>query len=155
MPEGVALELYNRLADILTVEEQTIWREVRNAGGIQKNALPSLQQAGVAKSTATLSRRVGEIDEKLRKHGLPPCAAAGPTIRYKKSGGYEGDNGKAMPEELSPVERDWAKDPGDRDTTIQAYLGAADGDKASFEQTKPGIEEEARKYLKRRPMKSD
>ena len=55
-----------------------------------------------------------------------------------------------MPEELSIVERDWAKDPAERDTTIRSYLAASPEDKEYFHQTKPGIQEEADKYLKRR-----
>ena len=155
VPEAAALELHNRIADIMTVEEQAIWREVRNASGIQKDALPSLRRMGVVNSTATLSRRVGEIDKKLHEHGLPPCAAVGPAIQYTKSGGYTNDDGKVVSEELSPVERDWADDPVDRETTIQSYLCAKPEDKAYFHEKNPGIEAEAKKYLKRRSMKSN
>ena len=106
-------------------------------------------------SEATLSRRVRDIDEKLLKKGLPPCKASGPQIRFTKSGGHPDADGKSMPEDLSPVERDWANDQAERDITIQAYLNANPGDKEFFRQTKPGIEEEAQKNIKRRPMKSD
>jgi hypothetical protein len=154
VPEALALEIQNKIADILTVEEQAIWRAVRNADGSQKDALPSLRQSGIVNSTPTLSRRVSEINIKLRENGLPPCDASGPAIRFTKSGGHENDEGRTHPEELSPVERDWAEDPTDRDTTIGAYLAASAADKAFFHKTKPGIEEESKKYMKRFPMKS-
>lgn len=154
-PEALALEIQNRIADILEMEEEAIWRAVRNAGGVQKDALPSLREAGLVKSAPTLSRRVRLIDEKLRKNNLPPCNASGPTIRFTKSGGYENAEGKTVPEELSAVEADWTKDPAARDTTIQSYLIARAEEKAYFRQTKPGIEDEAEKYLKRNPMKSN
>jgi len=155
VPEALALEIQNRIADILTPAEQSIWRAVRTAGGSQKDALSSLQKTGTVKSAATLSRRVAQIDAKLRQNGLSPCNASGPAIRYTKSGGYENNEGKTMPEELSPVESDWAEDPSDRETTIRAYLSAPAADKALFHQTKPGIEEEAKKFTKRQPLKSN
>ncbi|MCX6995797.1 MAG: hypothetical protein NTV49_01610 [Kiritimatiellaeota bacterium] len=153
-PEAMALEIQNRIADILTPQQQEIWRAVRNAGGSQKDALPLLRKSGVVKSAPTLSRRVGEINAKLIKNGLRPCDASSPPSRYSKSGGYENDDGKTSPEELSPIERDWADDPNDRDTTIQEYLTASPENKVLFQQIKPGIEEESQKYLKRHPMKS-
>lgn len=148
-PENLALEIQNRIADILTPGEQEIWRAVRNAGGSQKKALPALCAAGCGMSAATLSRRVVVINTKLRTHGLPNCDAPGPVVRFKKSGGLENNEGKGAPEELSPVETDWADDPAERDTTIRAFVGASAADKAYFLETKPGIEEEAGKYLKR------
>jgi hypothetical protein len=154
VPENLALEIQNRIADILTTNDQEIWRAVRNAGGSQKNALPALHASGCAMSAATLSRRVRVINTKLRTHGLPLCDAPGPVVRFKKNGGQENDEGMGVPVELSPVETDWADDPGDRDTTIRAYLGASAVDRAYFLETKPGIEEEARKYLKRVRMES-
>lgn len=154
-PAAVALEIQNRIADILTMEEQEIWRAVRNADGVQKKALPSLMKSDLVKSAATLSRRVAEIDKKLAKHGLPPCNASGPAARYSKSGGYVNDKGKTVPAEVSAVDQDWAKDEVSRDTTIKAFLAAGPDDQAYFRQTNPGIEDEAKKYLKRRPVKSD
>ncbi|HPA19677.1 MAG TPA: hypothetical protein PLU30_18155 [Verrucomicrobiae bacterium] len=148
-PEAAALEIYNRIADILTPEEQTIWRAVRNSGGSQKNALESLRKSGVVKSAATLSRRVRGIDEKLRKNNLPPCNASSPAMRFTKGGGHANEEGMTVTEEISAVERDWADDPADRDTTIRAYLAASPEGKASFEQRKPGIKDEAAKHLGR------
>lgn len=155
VPDALAVEIHNRLADILTPKEQAIWHAMRRAAGSQKLALPSLRKAGVVSSAPTLSRRVGEINEKLILNNLTPCDAPAPPVRFNQSGGDENEEGKTSPEELSPVERDWAHDPADRDTTIQAYLTARPEDKAYFHETKPGIEEEAKKYLKRRPVKSD
>ena len=155
VPEALALEIQNRIADILTPEEQVLWRAVRNAGGNQKAAFPSLQQLGIVKSLPTLNRRIRNIDEKLRKNGLPPCNASGPTNRCKKIGGYKNAEGKDMPVEFSPVEKDWAKDPSDRDATIQSYLATrSEEDKKYFHQTYPSIEDEAKEYRKRHPVKS-
>ncbi|MEI7437976.1 MAG: hypothetical protein WCL16_14315, partial [bacterium] len=137
VPEDLALQLQNRIADILTLKEQAIWRAVRNAGGVQKYALPSLRASGIVKSTPTLSRCITLIDEKLVKNGLSPCNAAGPTVRHRKSGGYVDDKGKTVPQELSIVEQDWAADPAERDTTIRSYLAARPEDMAYFQQTKP------------------
>ena len=153
VPEEATRELFSQIQDVLTIEDQRIWTAVRNAG-TQKGAIELLREADLIMSEATLSRRVRDIDEKLLKKGLPPCKASGPRIRFTKSGGHPDADGKAMPEDLSPVERDWANDPAERDITIQAYLNANPGDKEFFRQTKPGIEEEAQKHRKRRPMKS-
>ena len=147
-PEGLALEIQKRIADILTPEEQRIWMAVRTAG-TQKEALESLREYGIG-STATLSRYVREIDKKLVKNNLPKCAASEPAARFKKSVVYSNSDGNRAHVDVSPVEKDWAEDPGERDTTIRAYLAARDEDKAYFRQTKPGIEDEAKMYLKRR-----
>ena len=149
VPEEAARELFFQIHDMFTPEEQRIWNAVRNAG-TQKGAIALLRESDIIMSEATLSRRVKEIDEKLKSKGLPSCKNSGPRIRFTKSGGYTNAEGKAVPEELSSVEADWADDPVDRDTTIHAYLTASPEDKAFFQQTKPGIEEEANKYLKRR-----
>ncbi len=154
VPEEATRELFSQIQDVLTIEDQRIWTAVRNAG-TQKGAIELLREADFIMSEATLSRRVRDIDEKLLKKGLPPCKASGPQIRFTKSGGHPDADGKSMPEDLSPVERDWANDQAERDITIQAYLNANPGDKEFFRQTKPGIEEEAQKNIKRRPMKSD
>jgi len=150
VPEAVAVEIYGRIADILDPGQQAIWHAMRKAGGIQKDALVVLKKSGVVNSAPVLSRRVAVIDKKLKENGLPPCNASGPSVRYKKTGGHENADGDMEPEEVSAVERDWAKDPTERDTTIQSYLAARPEDKDYFHQTKPGIQEEADKYLKRR-----
>ncbi len=149
-PESLAVEIHNRIADILTPEEQTIWRAMRKAAGIQKDALVVLKQSGVVNSAAVLSRRVKVINPKLLANNLPPCDAPAPAATFTKHGGYVGKDGDEVPEELSVVERDWAKDPAERDTTIQSYLTAGPEDKEHFHQTKPGIQDEADKYMKRR-----
>ena len=149
-PESLAVEIHNRIADILGPEEQAIWHAMRKAGGSQTDALVSLKQSGTVKSAATLSRRVGVINPKLLANNLPPCDAPAPAVRFTKHGGYVGKDGDEVPEELSVVERDWAKDPAERDTTIQSYLTASPEDKEYYRQAKPGIQDEADKYLKRR-----
>jgi hypothetical protein len=154
VPEEATRELFSQIQDLLTIEDQRIWTAVRTAG-TQKGAVELLREANLIMSEATLSRRVRDIDEKLRKKGLPPCKASGPSGRFSKSGGYTNAEGKAVAEDLTPVEKDWANDQAERDSTIQAYLNANSEDKVFFRHTKPGIEEEAQKYLKRRPMKSD
>jgi hypothetical protein len=153
-PEAMALEIQNKIADILEPEEQVIWRAVRKAGGRQKNALPFLQESKTVNSTATLSRRVKEIDKKLRESGLPPCSSSGPSVRFTKSGGHQDDKGKTAPEEISPADRDWAESPDSRDSTIRLYLAAPAEDKGLFHQTYFGIEDEAKEYQKRCGMKS-
>ena len=153
VPEALALEIQSRIADILTPDQQQIWMAVRKAG-TQKGAVALLSEAGVNLSEPTLSRRVNTIDAILEQNGLPPCKASGPNTRFLKSGGYVNRDGEAVPEELSAVEEDWAADESSRDTTIRSYLAARPEDRAYFEQTKPGITDEAEKYLKRHPMKS-
>lgn len=150
VPESLAVEIHNRIADILDPEEQAIWHAMRKAGGSQKDALVLLKQSGIVKSPATLSRRVRAINPKLLANNLPVCDAPAPAVRFTKHGGYVGKDGDEVPEELSVVEPDWAKDPAERDTTIQSYLAVSPEDKDYFHQTKPGIQEEADKYLKRR-----
>jgi len=150
VPEALAVEIHTRIADILTPEEQAIWHAMRKAGGSQKNALPSLRQSGVVNSAPVLSRRVRAINPKLLANNLPACDAPAPAVTFTKHGGFVGKDGDEVPEELSVVERDWAKDPAERDTTVQSYLTASPEDKEYFHQTKPGIQEEADKYLKRR-----
>jgi len=150
VPESLAVEIHSRIADILTPEEQAIWHAMRKAGGSQKNALPSLRQSGVVNSAPVLSRRVRAINPKLLANNLPACDAPAPAVTFIRHGGFVGKDGDAVPEELSVVERDWAKDPAERDTTIQSYLSASPEDKEYFHQTKPGIQEESDKYLKRR-----
>jgi hypothetical protein len=148
VPEALALEIQNRIADILTVEQQEIWRAMRNAGGVQTEALPVLKNKGVVNSAATLTRRVKEIDEILKENGLPSCKTAGPVARYRQTGGYETLEGGVVPEQISVVEHDWAKDPAERETTIKSYLAASPEDQAVFRQSKPGIDDEARLYRK-------
>lgn len=154
VPESVALEIQKKIAEILEPEDQRIWMAVREAK-TQKGALKNLRQYGI-KSTATLSRRVKVINKILREHNLPPCVGvSGPETRYRKIGGHTNEDGKTSSVDLSPVERDWAKDPSDRDATIQSFLAVrTEEDKAYFRQTYPGIEDEAEKYLKRLPIKS-
>lgn len=154
VPEALALEIQRRIDDILLIDEQRIWKAVRSAGS-QKGALGVLRKDGIVKSAATLCRRVGEIDAKLKKAGLPPCDASGPSVRFKKSGGTVNDEGKSLPEEVSRVARDWAEDPVERERTIRSYLAANDEEKEYFCQEYPGIDEEAEAYLKRHPMESD
>jgi hypothetical protein len=149
-PAHMALQIQNQVADILTVEEQAIWRAVRNAGGSQKLALPMLKREGRVNSAATLSRRVKEIDRKLREHNLPPCNASGPATRYQVTGGHKNDKGVEVPVEFSAVEQDWAKDPAERETTIKAFLAASPEEQQYFKETKPGIEDEAKTYRKGR-----
>jgi len=151
VPEHVALELFRRIQEFLTPEQQRIWVAVRDAHGVQKEALNKLKADGVVNSEATLSRRVAVIDKKLKEHGLPPCNASGPTERYVKSGGYTDRSGNTAPEELSPVETDWDKDPIERERTIRNYLALnSHEDRAYYHQYYPGIEDEAKKY-KRHP----
>jgi len=123
---------------------------MRSAGGVQTEALPGLQEKGVVGSAPTLNRRVREIDEILRRNGLPPCSASGPAIRYRTGVGLRGGDGGTMAEEVSAVEHDWAGDPAERETTIRSYLAASPADKECFHQTKPGIAEEAEEFLRRR-----
>ena len=150
VPESLAVEIHNRIADILGPEEQAIWHAMRKAGGSQKDALVLLKQSGIVKSAATLSRRVGVINPKLLANNLPVCDAPTPSVRFAKHGGYTGKDGDDVAKELSVVETDWAKDPAERDTTIRSYLTASQGDKEYFHRTKPGIQDEAERYMKRR-----
>lgn len=154
VPEDATRELFTRIQNVLTLEDQRIWAAVRNAG-TQKAAIAPLRQDNVVLSEATLSRRVKVIDEKLKKHGLSPCKASGPLRRFTKSGGYENEEGEMVPEEFSPVDSDWTKDAADRDRTIQSYLTARPEDKERFRETYFGIEDEAKQYVERHPMKSD
>lgn len=150
VPESIALEIHNEIADILEPHEITIWRTVRNCNGVQKDAFPYLQAEGIVNSLTTLNRRVLEIDKKLRKKGLPSCKASGPTDRYIKSGGYADGNGKTTPVELSRVEADWDSDPVDRNRTIQQYLALnSEEDIRYYHQYYPGIEDEAKKHSRR------
>jgi hypothetical protein len=148
IPDALAVEIHSLLAEILTPEELAIWHAMRKAGGSQKCALPSLQKKDIVRSAPTLSRRVKMINAKLIANRLTPCDVPAPPVRYNRSGGCENENGKTIPEELSAVERDWADDPAERDTTIRTYLTVSPAEKLFFQQTKPGIEEEARRYLK-------
>jgi len=150
VPEALALEIQNRIADILTVEQQEIWRAMRSAGGVQTEALPVLQGKKVVNSAATLNRRVKKINQILTKNGLTPCDAKGPATRYQVTGGHTNDRGVSVPVEFSAVEQDWAKDPAGRETTIKAFLAASPEDQEYFKQTKPGIEDEAKIYEKGR-----
>jgi len=149
VPESLALEIQNRIADILTVEQQEIWRAMRNADGVQKEALRVLKEKKIVNSTGTLNRRVKVINEILRTNGLPSCDAPTPVARYKKVGGRKGDDGRTTTEEISVIEHDWANDPVERDRTIQAYLSAGSDDQDHFKQMYPGIEDESQKHLKR------
>jgi hypothetical protein len=153
-PEALALEIQNKIAAILTPDDQVIWRAVRNAGGSQKDALPLLRQSKLVNSAATLSRRVKEINKILAANGLSSCSAAGPSVRFNKSGGNLNDEGKTALEELTPTDRDWAENPDSRDCTIRLYLAATKEDKTVFHQTYYGIEDEAQEYKKRCGMKS-
>lgn len=150
VPEALALEIQNRVAGLLSVPQQEIWRAMRNAGGVQTEALPVLRERGVVGSAPTLNRRVREIDEILRRNGLPPCSAYGPAVRYRTGVGPRSADGGTMAGEVSAVEHDWAEDPAERETTIRSYLAASPADREHFHQTKPGIEEEADEFLTRR-----
>jgi hypothetical protein len=153
VPEDATRELFTRIQDTLTLEQQRIWTAVRNAG-TQKGAIALLRKQDIDLSEATLSRRVHEIDEELAKHDLPPCKASGPRTRFTKSGGYTNDKGRTVPEELSEPDRDWADNPESRDSTIRSYLSVSDKEKADFHRLYYGIEDEADEYEKRSGMKS-
>jgi hypothetical protein len=155
IPEEAALEFFNRIADILEPEEQEIWRAMRNAGGVQKDALIVLRDKNLVKSTATLSRRVKSIDEKLNEHGLPPCNASGPVQRAKKSGGFRNSAGEKIPEDLYVDSADWANDDANRETTIRMFLRASAQDKEAMKQIYLDIEDEAKEYLTQYDMKSN
>jgi len=155
MPDALAVEIVSRITDILTPDEQAIWHAMRKAGGIQKYALPALQSTGFVKSSATLSRRVAEINYKLIANNLTPCDAPAPPVRFNRGGGYTNKEGKTLPEEISAPDRDWAEIPESRDKTIRLYLAASQKDKAEFHQLYYGIEDEAEEYKKRTGMKSD
>lgn len=154
VPENATREILAKIQDVLTLEEQRIWTTVRKAG-TQKGALEELRESGIVISEATLSRRMKEIKAKLRENGLGSSVASGPAARYRKTGGHKNDDGKSKPVEISPVEKDWAKDPSDRDATIQSYLASrSEKDKTYFREIYLGIEDEAEKYLKHHPLKS-
>jgi hypothetical protein len=154
VPEDATRELFTQIQNVLAIEQQHIWTAVRNAG-TQKGAIALLREHRIDLSEATLSRRVQEIDEELKKHGLPPCKASGPRIRFTKSGGYTNDKGKTVPEELSEPDRDWADDPKSRDNTIRLYLASSEEESVRFQQLYFGIEDEAEEYKKHGGMKSD
>jgi len=154
-PEGLALEIQKRIADILTPEEQRIWMAVREAGGVQKDALPALRQAKIVNSEPTLSRMVKAIDKKLKEHGLPPCKASGPTLRHRKSGGYTDADGNKAAAEISTTIIDWREDPDERKRIIRGYLSAKTSeDRKFYTDTYPDIESEAKKYKGESGMKS-
>lgn len=148
-PDALAVEIYSRIADILTPNQLAIWHAIRRAGGSQKDALPSLRKAGIVKSASTLSRRVAEINDILIANNLPRCNAPTPPVRYNRSGGYENEDGKTVPEELSQPDREWSENPESRDKTIRQYLLASEQDRAVFRQMYYGIEDEADQYKKR------
>jgi hypothetical protein len=156
LPEQAALELFRQIQDILTPEQQRIWTAVRDAGGVQKDALPALKETGVVNSEPTLSRRVNEIDQKLKKHGLPPCKASGPRLRYRKSGGFKNGDGEEVPEEITAAGTDWREDPDERERIIRAYLATDEGEERDiYKGTFADIEAESAKYQDEAGMKSD
>lgn len=154
-PDALAVEIHSRITDILTPKLQTIWLAMRKSGGCQKDALKSLQRAGIVNSKSTLCRRVAEINSILIANKLSPCNAPAPPDRYNRHGGYESKEGKAVPEELYKPDRDWADDPASRDRTICQYLTASKEDRAHFHELYFGIEDEAKEYRKRHGMKLD
>lgn len=154
VPEALAVEIQNRISDILAPEEQEIWRAMRNAKGSQKDALVRLRQSGTVKSAPTLSRRVKEINEKLIKNNLPRCDVSTPDIRFRRSGGYANNDGKTVPEEISAIEQDWTRDPVVFDKIMRAYISALPEDRDEFHLGYPGIKEEAVEFRKRYGMKS-
>ena len=153
IPEEAALKLHQRITEILTPQEQTIWRIVRTEG-TQKAAFEKLQEHGI-KSLATLSRRVKIIDEKLKKNDLPPCLGHVPATRFLRSGGLPGDCENVAPNDLSSTEYAWDKDPHEFKRTILSYLASPGDEKEAFHQSYPGIERRAEEYRSRHLMKSD
>lgn len=155
IPEHATLEMFKRIQNILTPEEQRIWTAIREAGGVQKDSLPSLREAKIVNSEPTLSRMVKKIDKKLKEHGLPPCKASGPMLRHKKSGGYTDADGNKAPVEISSAITDWREDPDERKRIIRGYLAAKNSeDRKFYTATYPDIVAEAKKYKGEAGMKS-
>lgn len=149
VPQQAAMELFRRIQGILTLQEQTVWRAVREAGGVQKDALTELKVAGIVNSEPTLSRMVKKIDEKLKKHDLPPCKASGPTMRYRKSGGFSADAVQEEPTELSIVNTEWTEDPDERERILKGFLATRDSvERDYFVKTFADIEAEAEEWMR-------
>lgn len=152
VPEAMAVEMFAQLSNVLAIEEQEIWRAMRAAGGIQKIALAEITKKLGKMSTATLCRRVGEINTKLKLAGLPVCTTRTAPIEYRKSGGYAQEDGDVPPVQLTPVIDDWANDPTNRDRLVRSYLAeeARPDNQQAMRGVYPGIDDEAAEYLRLR-----
>lgn len=142
LPETAALELHNRVGNILSPTEIEIWRTIRACGGLQIKALPLLKKIGI-NSAATLSRRVKIIDTKLSRANPPisPCSSPAPPMRYSAH-----SDEKSGQDDLTACTTDWTKDPIGREITIKNYLIATPEEREYFQKYYPDIDNEASEH---------